>query len=56
MEGETSQRRNFTNFEREILLQLTEKYISIIENKKTNATTIKEKQETWKTNLMQSQG
>ncbi|XP_067118202.1 myb/SANT-like DNA-binding domain-containing protein 3 [Centruroides vittatus] len=40
-------RRNFTNFEKEILLELVEKYKSIIENKKTNAVSSKQKRSTW---------
>ncbi|KAK4871969.1 hypothetical protein RN001_016093 [Aquatica leii] len=38
---------NFTESEKEIMTSITSKYFSIIENKKTDAITIKQKTETW---------
>lgn len=44
-----SVRKNFSHFEKEILLELTQKYVHIVENKKTNMITVKQKNDTWKT-------
>lgn len=47
-EDTTCVRKHFSTFEKELLLELTKKNLGVIENKKTNAVSIKEKQETWK--------
>lgn len=48
MAVEETVRKIFSTFEKEVLLELVEKHVEIIENKRTNAVFNKEKQEAWK--------
>ena len=42
-----NKRSNFIHSEKELLIDLVEKYRGVIENKKTDATTCKQKEEAW---------
>lgn len=45
--SENKRGSNFSSFEVELLMSLVKKYKTVVENKKTNAVTWKEKQSTW---------
>ena len=48
MEGKRKRSPNFSQFETDVLIDIITKYKEIIENKKTDGTTIKEKDGAWK--------
>lgn len=45
--GDRKRSSNYTMWEKELLISLVQKYIKIIENKKTNAVFNKQKSECW---------
>lgn len=47
MSKQKSSSKHYTTLEKKILIEILKKYSNVIENKKTDSTTLKEKDKTW---------